>query len=187
MKPRVPHYATNHYVTPTGSRFRRLRGGKTRDGLVSGVSSEKEEKEEFSMPLIINRLRPVPLRDDNNNCCGLVRCRRRRLRGAMGWSCDEGEAGSIGRFRLVLEAGGVAREALVPSSSSSSSSSSVDDVEGSSSVCPGAAIPWWPLRQQAAAFEHAPQRVRRCRRQHCTLRPSSGLWCTWQHWSTVRL
>ena len=155
MKPRVPHYATNHYVTPTGSRFRRLRGGKTRDGLVSGVSSEKEEKE-FSVPLI-NRLRPVPLRDDNNNCCGLVRCRRRRLRGAMGWSCDVGEAGSHGRF---LEAGGVAWMALVPSSSSSSLVDTEGSSSSSSSSCPGA-VSWWPLRQQAAAFGHVPQRVRR--------------------------
>ena len=46
MKPRVPHYATNHYVTPTGSRFRRLRGGKTRDGLGSGDSIEKEEEKD---------------------------------------------------------------------------------------------------------------------------------------------
>ena len=106
-------------MTPAGSRFRRLRGGKTRDGLVSGVSSEKEEKEALSI-LAMARLRPVPLRDGNNDDCSLGRlacCRRRRLRG-MERPCDAGEAGANGRF-LSFETGGVARGASVCSSPSS--------------------------------------------------------------------
>ena len=146
------------YVTPTGSRFRRLRGGKTRDGLGSGISSEKEE---VSLSVLFTaRLRTVPLRDDDS--C-LWCCRRRRL-----------DAVTNGRSSAP-RTGGAVQGVLVPSSSSSFDAR-VGGSSPSSSVASDVAVSWWPLRQQAAAFGHVPQRVRRCLGQVCTLRPSPGLW-----------
>ena len=118
------------YVTPTGSLFRRLRGGKTRDGLGSGISSEKEK----SLSVLFTT-----------------------------------------RLRTVLGSGGVVQGVLVSPSSSSVDARAWSSLP-SSSAASDVAASWWPLRQQAAAFGHIPQRVRRCLGQVCTLRPSPGLW-----------